>query len=476
MSRANRLPLPVATLALGALLLVAASAVELFALWQASPAAGFTAAGSATAGLESAARWSPLNWRYPYRLGRLDRALGRNEKAAQRFRHAIELYPGCGHCWVALAEARAAQGLDPRAELERAVAHGSATTTVRTRTAVLYARLGQRDEALREFSAALGGHRKDRTGFYDQLAVLYPADFVLDEIVEDIDLPSFFGWARRRATPELAARTWARYSRYEDSDRARPWYVDYLIAHGFVHEAWRVAFGSRPGAVAAGEPALINSDFEDLAGVWTRRPGEAGRAEVGGARQRFAWRVQDGRDKAEGVTARVVHCGDCAQGRRALRLRFDGEHNPHYTATSQYLPVEPGRRYSLTAQVRYQELGSVSGPRIVVQGVAGRRGVGGGLEGGGSDDPSAGCRMWVQGEQYRGNSDWRATELEFEVPSDCEGARVLVFRSATKALDRFIGGELWLDDFALALLPGEELSSEEPAQPAAGFARNGGGV
>jgi hypothetical protein len=126
--------------------------------------------------------------------------------------------------------------------------------------------------------------------------------------------------------------------------------------------------------------------------------------------------------------------------------------------------------------VRYQELGSVSGPRIVVQGLAGRRGVGGGLEGGGADDPSAGCRMWVQGEQYRGNSDWRSTTVDFEVPSDCEGARVLVLRSATKALDRFIGGELWLDDFALALLPGEELSSEEPAQPAAGFARNGGGV
>ena len=461
MTRAARLPLFV-----GALLLVAASAVELFALWQASPAAGFTGAGGATAGLESAARWSPLNWRYSYRLGRLDRAVGRNEQAAERFRHAIELYPGCGHCWVALAEARAAQGLDPRAELERAVTHGSATTTVRTRTAVLYARLGQSDEAVREFSAALGGHRKDRRGFYDQLAALYPADFVLDEIVEDIDLPSFFSWARSRATPQLSARTWARYSRYEDSDRARPWYVDYLIGHGFVHEAWRVAFGERPG-----ETALINADFEDLAGVWTRRSGEAGLA-----RQRFAWRVQDGRDKAEGVTARVVHCGDCQQGRRALRLRFDGEHNPHYTATSQYLPVEPGRRYRLTAQVRYQELGSVSGPRIVVQGLAGRRGVGGGLEGGGADDPSAGCRMWVQGEQYRGNSDWRSTTVDFEVPSDCEGARVLVLRSATKALDRFIGGELWLDDFALALLPGEELSSEEPAQPAAGFARNGGGV
>ncbi|HIF62547.1 MAG TPA: hypothetical protein EYQ35_00085 [candidate division UBP10 bacterium] len=321
---------------------------------------------------------------------------------------------------------------------------------------MLYARLGQRDEAVREFSAALGGHRKDRRGFYDQLAALYPADFVLDEIVEDIDLSSFFSWARSRATPQLSARTWARYSRYEDSDRARPWYVDYLVAHGFVHEAWRVAFGERPG-----QTGLINSDFEDLAGVWTRRSGEAGLAP-----QRFAWRVQDGRDKAEGVTARVVHCGDCVQGRRALRLRFDGEHNPHYTATSQYLPVEPGRRYSLTAQVRYEDLGSVSGPRIVVQGLAG----------GGPGDPSAACRMWVQGEQYRGDSQWRTTTVDFEVPSDCEGARVLVFRSATKALDRFIGGELWLDDFALALLPGEELSSEESAQPAAGFVRNGGGV
>lgn len=380
---------------------------ELLALYHAS-----AKGGDRLAGLERASELSPLNWRYSFERAGLEKAMGRNRAALEHFEQATRLFPACGRCWVGVAEAQAALGEDPLGALETAINTGRSTTEVRTRAAVVYARLDMDEEAVREFSAALGGQRRDRQGFYALLHRLYDDDFVLDRVVRDVDLRSYFSFALRNLGPGATARVWARFAPYDESERHRYWYVGYLLNHGYVHEAWRVG-GNEP--LVPGR--VVNGDFEDL-----------------GDHGRFGWQITDG----DGVNAGVTLCRECPSGSYGLRLRFDGEHNPHFFGVGQYLPVTPGQTYRLRARVRHKDITSVRGPSLAVSGLKGKAG-----------DPTENCKLWVEGEQYRLTEGWHDSELEFTVPLSCEGIRIRLIRPQTKMLNRFIGGELWIDDVEL---------------------------
>ncbi len=364
-------------------------------------------------GLERAAEISPGNWSHLMRLADLEKARGQSSRALTHYRAAIDVFEGCARCWAGVAEAETALGRDPSEALEKAIRYGRSSTSVRTRTAVVYARLGRHEEAAREFSAALGGKQEDTAEFYGLLHRLYPADVVLDRIVEATDLRTYFQFARRRLTSAEAARVWERFERQDESERQRDHYVGYLLARGLAHDAWRVAFPDKPPA----RGVVINGDFEDAAG-----------------HGRFGWALKDG----DGVRARVVGCNDCESGRRALRLEFDGEHNAHYHGVAQPLPVVPGASYVLKARVKYDAITSARGPSLMVQGVSGKAG-----------DPTEGCSFITTGEEFRLSSPWRETTLGFSVPINCEGIRVLVARPRTKKLNKFIGGELWIDEVSL---------------------------
>jgi hypothetical protein len=66
----------------------------------------------------------------------------------------------------------------------------------------------------------------------------------------------------------------------------------------------------------------------------------------------------------------------------------------------------------------------------------------------------------VVGEEFTGSSSWTDTDLEFTVPDECEGIRILVGRPRTRRLDRFVGGDFWVDEVSLEAiedLPGDSL-------------------
>ena len=56
------------------------------------------------AGLETASRWSPLNWNYRFVLAEVTAAAGRPELAARWYQEAIARNPACAQCAVGLAE------------------------------------------------------------------------------------------------------------------------------------------------------------------------------------------------------------------------------------------------------------------------------------------------------------------------------------------------------------------------------------
>lgn len=380
------------------------------------------------AGLERAAALSPANWRYTLELARLDQATGRHQSALERYTEAIERFPGCGRCWLGIAECQDALGEDPIPALSHAVALGSSETAVRTRAGVVYAKRGLEDEAAREFSAALGGRRDDRTEFYALLHRMYDPTFVLSRVVTDGDLGSYFAFARSRLDPGEVKAIWDRYRQTAVPAEEQTAYVRYLLKHGLAHDAWEIAHSGPPPPLGT----VLDGGFE---AADRNRP--------------FGWRVTDG----EGVRARISQCTDCESGRSALHLRFDGEHNVHYFGAVHTVPVVGGANYILRAKIKYDEVSGANGPGLFVRGLP--------IDGG-----SMGrlCSFQVAGERLAGTSDWRESTLHFTVPASCQGVQIVVARPRTQSLDQFAAGELWVDDVRLD--PAPSAPTEQAAEDA----------
>ncbi len=385
------------------------------------------------AGLERASRIAPGDWRYPLELGRIKQAMGRPAEAAVAYREAISRFGACGPCWAGLAEAELAEGLDPSRSLENAVRFGRSQTEVRTRAAVVFARMGRDHEAAREFRAALGGHRwGDKQEFFSLLSRVFKPEFILASIVPTDDLEAYFSFARRWLVPSQVASVWKVYERGGAKDGVRLAYVDYLISHGLVHEAWRVGFK----ADAPEWGVVLNGDFEDSTNYG-----------------RFGWGLSDG----EGVRARIVACSDCPSPGHALRLDFDGEHNVDYSGTRQHLAVEPGVAYRLKAWVRAEEISSARGPALAVGGNQGREG-----------DAAQACKLWRMSKETRLSRPWQELSVDFTVPADCQGLVVMVLRASTDRLNKFVGGRFWVDDVVLKRLDSAEDTGEQAAASSLG--------
>jgi tetratricopeptide (TPR) repeat protein len=390
-------------------------------------------------GLQRASSLAPSIWRYDYDLGSFARAVGRYDEALARLDAAIEKFPACGICWVAKAEAEASMGADPRASIARAIHYGRSQTGVRTRTAVLYAKLGEHTEALREFGAAAGGQVDNPYEFFSALHALYDTKTILDQVVPDAQLESYFTYARQYLDVESTATIWERFREMPEAGNHRQYYAGDLLRRGDVHAAWRTSFG-RDAPVAVD---LFDAGFSSTS---TKQP--------------WGWRLEDG----EGVRVRTGSCADCEQDGRALHIEFDGENNPHFMGVSQYLPVLPGAAYLLKARVKYDGLTSARGPAMIVQGVTGAAGT-----------AASDCHFWIEGEQFLMTSDWRATQVAFAAPSSCEGVRVMVARPQTSKLNRYIAGDLWVDDVHLEILTLPSQSAEQPTEsPALASLATGG--
>jgi tetratricopeptide (TPR) repeat protein len=379
------------------------------------------------AGLERASAIAPSIWRYHYDLGLLARAVGRYEQALGRLDAAIARFPSCGICWVARAETEAAMGADPRQSILKAVDYGRSQTGVRTRTAVLYAKLGEHDEALREFGAAAGGQVDNIHEFFSALHQLYETQAILDEVVSDTQLKAYFTYARQYLDAESVSLIWQRFRELEESTAHVSYYAGDLLRRGNVHAAWSTTFG--PDVPVAVD--LFDGGFD---GQIDRRP--------------WGWRIENG----DGVRARVTSCSECEEGGRALHLEFDGESNPHYLGVSQYLPVLPGAVYLLEARVRYEGLTSARGPALAILGVPRPA----------ETSEKNSCHFWTEGEPLLLTSDWRVTQLAFPIPTACEGIRVMVARPQTKKLNRHIAGELWVDHIHLRILTMPPQLAEQP--------------
>ncbi|MDZ7809404.1 MAG: hypothetical protein U5L11_03675 [Arhodomonas sp.] len=368
------------------------------------------------AAFDVARRWQPVGG--PAWIAAAQRSLNALEEPGVRSRILSELgrhYPLAPGLWLGRARLARADG-DTEAVGERlrlAVTLQPGDADLHWDAAMLSLRSGQVDEAvgyLRDYV-----HLRPRDVANAVLSArrwVAGPGAVVDRVVgEHVPaLERLLAQAARWRDWPLAAAVWERLPPGRRGDEAiAAEYAGRLLRDRRVAEAVRVWRAAEPGFAAG---AVSNGGFESpLAG-----------------RVPFDWQVR----APEGVRVERDD-GEATSGEAALRLAFDGEHNLRLRTPRQYVVVTPGEEYRLTGQWRSDGLTTRSLPywRVIGEGADRREGL-----------------ARIEAPRY-GSWDWQPFSATFTVPEGMELIRVELRRDPTDNLDRFIGGDLYLDDIAL---------------------------
>jgi hypothetical protein len=135
------------------------------------------------------------------------------------------------------------------------------------------------------------------------------------------------------------------------------------------------------------------------------------------------WRVLP----VEGAVAAL----DNFEGRRALRITFDGSRNLDFGQVFQYVLVQPNTRYVFQGRMRVQGITTDSGPRFQIR------------DGYNADHLFAGT------ENLIGDSDWVEERAEFRTGKDTRLLLLGVARPASEKFESQISGSVWIDDISL---------------------------
>ena len=118
-------------------------------------------------------------------------------------------------------------------------------------------------------------------------------------------------------------------------------------------------------------------------------------------------------------------------GTRALRIRFDGQHNLVYSHVLQFVPVEPDSLYRFTGYVRAEGITSDSGPRFQIA------------------DAHNTARLSVSTEGVVGTLGWSPLQLQFQTGPETRLLLIQVVRPPSRLLDGRISGTVWIDRLSL---------------------------
>ncbi len=399
----------------------------MFAVFVTRVAASATWGDSAdVASIRRAIAWDSKNPEWYYRRGLVELwDSGAPQEAVADFRKAVELAPLGERYWSQLAQACFANGDQSCAD----------QTTLRTTQlapfvpryqwdAALYYAVTDRHEAgFRSLNRCIDlqpeGAPKalasmyrtiaDPEGIWRNVVSNKPADlklYYLDVLLQDGKL-------------ELARMYWKSIA---DSgtrvgiEAAMP-YTERLIASGQYPDAidvWR--YLQKTGAISSADASnlLYNGQF-------ATEPLNAG----------FDWRLA----KEKYVTVSVADVAASSAG-RALIIDFTVPQNSTSEPVFQYVPVTPGQRYELKADVKSEAITSDSGPRLRV-----------------SDAVCPTC-LDASSEGVTGNTGWHEMSIAFAPGPQTQVVRISILRPRSRAFPMEISGYFYIRNVRLTVVPG----------------------
>ncbi len=368
-----------------------------------------------------AIRFAPSNPDPYYRLGlfyqwdirRIDL-----REAARYFTKAIERNPLEQEYWLNLAKVRHRMGERTASEGALGNAISVFPTSYRGRWVAgnLLLQQGDFEKALPHFSYLLAHYPNQGAAVYEVLekAVSDP-DFILEKIVpkDPSSFRQYLSYLYETGDKDSVRKAWAkRFSFAYQADRVQTLrHVEFLISQGELNEAFQV-WGARlqeEGLSASSDSNLVtNGDFEKD-------------QVLGGG---FDWKLEKVAGAEVSFDPSVV-----LEGKRSLKIVFDGKENVDFHHVFQFLPIKGGAEYVLRANVKTQAVTTKSGLKIEVIGI--------------------GQAFQKQSEALTGDNAWRELVVGFRTPAQLQGGLVRVRRDKTDKFDRYISGTVWIDHVRL---------------------------
>jgi hypothetical protein len=200
-------------------------------------------------------------------------------------------------------------------------------------------------------------------------------------------------------------------------------YINFLVLNGEILKA-RSYWTKYMGLEEDFNNIILNSGFEDdLCG------------------NRLCWRVDSVNGAHAGIDDAVFF-----EGRRSLKIEFDGSANVDFHHVFMPVPLEPGSTYTLTTFIKTEGLSTTNGFFLEVYGLQG-------------------CKFIARTEKLSGTNPWQELSVDFTSPTECRTAGVRLRRLGSRKLDNRIRGSVWVDGVRLVNrgVPTERATSEVEA-------------
>jgi len=335
---------------------------------------------------------------------------------------AVALNPNRAAWWVELGGAYEWSGRTEEAlrALEKARELFPRSPDVNWKVGNFYLRAGRHAEAQKALKRVVRDDPEMGRGVFDLAwRAGYEEEVILEAVVPDEPSArmAYLNFLVETKRIQAAKKVWAKLMAQgmRVSVQAAFPYLDALIQEGEAEElrqAWRAVeeeeHEARP-ATTDTENEITNGSFE--------------RPIVNGGRD---WRVLS----ADGVRV-SLDTSEFFEGRRALRVEFNGKNNLAYSHVLQFVPVEPNRSYRLSAYLRAQRITSNSGPRVEIYDHGDRE------------------RLFLSTEDIGGTTSWAARTAEFRTGGKTHILVVRLARPASNSLDGRISGTVWIDQVRL---------------------------
>lgn len=382
-------------------------------------------------GYERAIRLEPGDFRNWYLLGRYWQYNLENidtARAIQAYTTALALNPRSAEVWADLATAQETEG--NVAAAREAYLHAKRAYPLSAGIAWRYGnfllRQGESDAAFVEIGHAVqveparGGEALSRA-----LRAEPNIDLVLDRVLPP-NAEAYLDAIRDQTSDghtANAVKVWNRLAALHSHLQLADVFalVDALLREKQVAEAQRVW-----------EQAVELSGFANLPAP-TRSVLWDGGFESNVTGGGFAWTFPVG---VQGVQV-SLDTHEKHSGNRALRILFDGEHNPYLTGPCHEVAVQPSTNYDFSGWVRTLSLTTDQGIRFQLRPV-------------GAQDNSAALTTDVHGSQ-----PWTRIELPWSAGKDVQEMQVCVARLTSQEGVGKIEGLAWVDDVVLVAVTGE---------------------
>jgi hypothetical protein len=371
--------------------------------------------------LEKAIRLTPSNPDHYFRLALLhewDIRSVDQERSLSFLKKAIACNPLEQQYWLNLARVLSRMGQKEGLvnALEKAVIVFPTGYKGRWMSGNLLLQQGDVEKAIPHFSYILTHYPNQAYLVYDVLRqALKDPDVIFEKVVpgDPASTSQYLTYLYENGRKESAKKVWQKKTLlgHQISREEVLRHIEFLIGAGDLREAFDLyktrlkQEGFSPGSE---EDRMTNGGFEND-------------QVLGGG---FDWKI--GRVSGAEV---AIDSMNSVEGKRALKIYFNGRENVDFYHVSQYVALKPDTDYILKAHMKTEAITTKSGLKMEIIGI--------------------GPSYYASSESLIGDHDWKAIEVAFRTPAQSQGGLVRFRREKTDKFDRFISGNVWIDRVSL---------------------------